>query len=133
MTKVVGYKQNQEHFNCSPEIKTKISELSSISTCRYDPTAEKTGDIDEFLKRPIKYTYDITVKSEDALSVFKHSCYFDNREDAEKNHKNLRVKYYDQLTAPYLDKIKRRGKLSTYDQDEILGIIKKFDDLKLAS
>lgn len=133
MSKLVGYKQRQEHFNSIPKIESEINELSSIGTCRYDPKAYKTANIEDFLKRPLKYNFDITVKNKDTMSLFQHSCYFDTKEEAEKIHKKLRIKYFDQLTKPYLKKLSSNTKnISTFDQDDILNIFKKFDDLKLA-
>lgn len=129
MTKTIGYKQHKEHFNTSPRIGDEISGLSGISTCRYDPNGVKTADINAFMQRPLKYTYNVVVKNPETSNFFMHSCYFDNKADAELSHKKLKVKYYDQLTKPFLSKLKHNIHLSIRDQAKLEGIFKMFENL----
>jgi len=125
----IGYKQYKEHFNSAPDIKMEIAELSTLGNCRYNPNDKKTADISEFLKRPVRYHFDIKVKPANVPTLFHHACYFDSKEDAEKAHRQFKIKLYDQQTKPYLDKIAKKRNLSVEDQEKILQIIDMIDKI----
>lgn len=123
MRGTIGYKQTKEYFNTVPNIKSKINELSEISTSHYDPNAPKTNDIKAFLKRPIKYHFAMTEKRDDAITLFHHSCYFDNKEDAEREHRKFKLQIYDQRVSKYLKKINENRRLNIADQVELFEIL----------
>ena len=128
--KSVGYKQLKEHFNAFPEADFTIDTLSAIGTCRYDPEAKKTASMQDFMKRPVKYYFNVLEKVPQRATSFQHSYFFDKKEDAEKCHKQLRIKLYDQLTKKYLDKMDSNKRLTVYDQAELLKIIDQVSALR---
>lgn len=131
MTKRVGYKQAQVHYNSAPELKTKINELSSIGIRKLAPGSLKTANKDVFMANAkSQYFFSVNVKGNESGTAFKHSCFFDKKEDAENAHKKLRLNLYDQKTKYYLDKIGRNKRLSLIDEKELLDIFDEFDDLK---
>ena len=125
-TKKIGYKQFTESFNQSPNIKGRIAKLSTISTCRYDPVAPKTSNLETFLKRPIKYCFSIVSKKNTEISYSMHTCYYDKKEDAIEAHSKHKIELYDQLTTPYLKQLKANRRLSLHDKDMLFKI---FDDM----
>lgn len=127
MKGTIGYKQYQEHFNTIPDIKNKISELSTISTSRRDPNAKKTSDVNAFLKRPVKYYFDVTTKDNNITTLFHHAYYYDHKDDAEKAHHMLKLKLYDQEVEPFMKKINKGKKLSEIDQSKLQAIMQRMD------
>lgn len=128
--KKVGYKQIIEHVNDSPKIESKILDLTSVMSSRHDPSANKTTDVNTFLQRPVRYYFAVTTNGGGMTSAYNHACYFDKKEDAVKAHKELRLKLYDQVTAPFLKKINSRVCLTQTDKEKINTIIQRFDELK---
>lgn len=131
--KKTGYKQVIEHVNDSPQINSKILDLTSVMLSRYDSNAKKTTDVNTFLQRPVRYYFAVTTNGGGMTSGYNHACYFDKKEDAVKAHKELRLKLYDQVTAPFLKKINSRLCLTQDDKNKIHTIIKRFDELKKIS
>lgn len=118
----IGYKQIIEHMNDLPKIKTKILNLSNI--CRYiDGTKDKSYGKD-------RYYFDITVNGGGLSSAYKHICYFDDKFKAESLHKDLRTKYYDQETKPFLQKIASKHFLTYKDKEKIEELFAKIDKIK---
>lgn len=130
MANKVGYKQCKEYFNCVPELNSTIDTLSSIGMCRYNPEAKKTSDINLFMTYPVKYFFNVNVKMPKLASLFQHSCYFDSKEEAEKNHRELRLKFYDQKTKQYLKKLSKGKPLDLNEQEAVLKIIDEIETLK---
>lgn len=127
MKGTIGYKQSQTYFNKTPDIKNKINELSNIATSRYDPIAKRTNDINTFLKRPVKYYFDVTTKNQNVTTLFHHAYYYDKKEDAEKAHHLLRVQLYDQEIEPFMKKINKGKKLTEIDQSKLKAIIERMN------
>lgn len=130
MGKQIGYKQCQEYFNRSPQAFDEIFELSTISITRYNPEVKKSTSLNEFLKRPERYTFDFSTKCTGTTNYKKHVYYYDDLNTAKIEHKKLRLKLYDQQTKPYLNKINKKIKLTTADKDTILQIIDNIMELK---
>lgn len=130
MVSNVGYKQTQKHFNNKPRFSAEISTLSVLGTTRYNPSLPKTASVQDFLKYPVRYYFDVTVKQPKLATVFQHSYYFDNKNEAEQCHKSLRIKLYDQRTKKYLDKLKKGKMLSNKEQEELLAIMDSVEKLK---
>ena len=78
MGKQIGYKQCQEYFNRSPQAFDEIFELSTISTTRYNPEVKKSTSLNEFLKRPERYTFDFSTKCTGTTNYKKHVYYYDD-------------------------------------------------------
>ena len=125
MSILVGYDQNIRHDNDKPAIKNDIYALSPISTSRYNPNEKATADIESFLKRPVKYYFNVVTKSKKETTAFKHSYYFDKQSEAIEEHRKLKVKWYDQLTKPFLDKLEHSSQLSIPDQVKLNTIIER--------
>lgn len=123
MRGTIGYKQTKEYFNSVPQINSKIDDLSEVSTSYYDPKAPKTNDIKAFLKRPVRYHFAMTEKKPGSVTLFHHSCYFDNKDEALKAHQRFKLQVYDQRVSKYLNKINEGKQLSVVDQIELLNII----------
>lgn len=119
MKGTIGYKQCIKYFNEYPNIKNEINELSNISTTRYNLNEKQTSDLNEFLKRPIRYYFDVTIKNKNISTLFCNSYYFDKKDDAEKAHHQLKLQIYDQKTAPFLNKINKGKKLTTLDKEKL--------------
>lgn len=117
---VVGYKQTITHINDLPIIKTKILNLSTLYRYR-DGTSQN---------KPDRYYFDITVNGTGLNSAYRHACYFDNEKTAKRKHKELSLKFYDQLSTPFLQKIKSKHLLTLKDKEKILALIDKVDDYK---
>ena len=118
----LGYKQVIEHVNDLPKVKTKILNLSTL--CRY-----KCYDLNN-IKKYDRYYFDVTVNGSGLLSSYKHVCYFDNQDEAEKSYRDLRLKLYDQETKPFLKKIASNHFLTQKDKEKIYSIFDKHDKLK---
>lgn len=114
MSDFIGYKQHIEHFNSKPDIKNKICGVSGIVT--------KFKSLDG----PKSYYFDVVVNKNKSISKLKHSYCFDTLDKACAAHSEIRIKYYDQQTKPYLTKIEKGKKLSLEDKEKILEIINKF-------
>lgn len=118
----IGYKQIIKHVNNLPKIKTKILNLSTL--CRY-----KCYDLNN-IKKTDRYYFDVTVNGGGLLSAYKHVCYFDNKDEAEKTYRDLRIELYDQETKPFLNKIASNHFLTQEDKDKIYAIFDKHEKLK---
>lgn len=117
---VLGYKQIINHNNKMPTIRTKILDVSTL--CRYrDGTSNN---------KPDRYYFDITTNGVGLNSAYKHSCYFDNKNEAKKNYKETCLKFYDQLTSPFLQKVKSGHSLTMKDKEKISKIVDKIDVYK---
>ena len=118
----VGYKQVVVHTNDLPKIKTKIVNLSNI--CRYVncKNNETNGQA--------RYYFDVTVNGGGLSSACKHLYYFDDKVQAETSHKDLTLKYYDQETKPFLQKIASHHFLTYKDKEKIHSIFDKMDKIK---
>ena len=68
--------------------------------------------------------------SKTETTAFKHCYYFDNKEEAVSEHKKLKVKLYDQLTAPFLKKLDSKQSLSINDQMRLHAIFNRMDKLR---
>ena len=130
MSVSVGYKQSLIYMNKKPEIKTEIYDLSAIVESRRDNSKEVITSVQEFMKKPIKYCFNVSVKADTEKTAFRHSYYFDNKEEATKEHKKLKVKLYDQLTEPFLKKLNTQQTLSMQDQLKLNLIFDKLDRLR---
>ena len=115
----LAYKQVIEHLNSSPVIKTKIIELSTL--CRYKYRKDN---------KPDRYFFDITLNNSGLMSASRHICYFDNKEEAEKKHRELQLKLYDQESEPFLRKIASNHYLTQKDKDKIMNLIDRFSNYK---
>lgn len=114
---VLGYKQVIEHNDKMPIVKTKILDLSTL--CRYkDGTSQN---------RPDRYYFDITTRSAGTNSAYKHVCCFNDIREAKKKYKEISLKFYDQLTSPFLQKIKSGHSLTLKDKEKISMIMNKVD------
>ena len=126
----VGYDQYIKHFNTKPDLKNDIYDLSTISISRYYPDKPKTSDPKEVLSRSPRYCFGVSTKSKQETTAFRHSYYFDSKEEAAEEHKKLRVRLFDQLTAPLLDKLKNCSYMSVQDQYQFDSIVKRIERLR---
>ena len=130
MSILVGYGQNIKYLNKKPDLKTEIYDLSAVVESRYNTSKEKISSVEEFMKYPIKYCFNVSAKSKTETTAFKHCYYFDNKEEAVSEHKKLKVKLYDQLTAPFLKKLDSKQSLSINDQMRLHAIFNRMDKLR---
>lgn len=114
MSDFIGYKQHIEHFNTKPDIKNRICGISGIVT-KYQTLDGKKS-----------YYFDVIVNKDKSITRLKHSYCFDTLDKANAAHSEIRTKYYDQQTKPYLAKIEKGKKLSFEDKEKILEILNKF-------
>ena len=118
----IGYKQLLVHDNVIPCIKNQILDLSTLY--RYKDGSKN---------KPDRYYFDVTLGGGGLNNAYKHAYYFDSIQNAKKSHKQLSLKFYDQLTSPFLQKIKSKRYLTTRDKERILEILDKIDDYKKMS
>ena len=130
MSILVGYGQKIEHVNTKPDLKTDIYDLSTLSTSYYYPNKPKTSDPKEVLKRTPRYCFNVSSKTKEQTTAFRHSYYFDSKEEAAEEHRKLKVKLYDQLTEPILKRLEHCSQLSIQDQTLLDSIIERIDKLR---
>ena len=130
MSILVGYGQNINHINTKPDIKTEIYDLSTMSTSWYYPEAPKTNDLRVVLARKPRYCFNVSAKSKKESTAYRHSYYFDNKEEATEEHRKLKVRLYDQLTTPILKKLKHSSQLSIHDQTNLYEIMRRIENLR---
>lgn len=129
MSILVGYGQKVEHLNTKPDIKTEIYDLSTVSVSHYYPDKPKTSNPKEVLERKPRYCFNVSSKTKEQTTAFRHSYYFDSKEEATQEHKKLKIKLYDQLTSPILKRLKHCSQLSIQDQTLLSSIIERIDAL----
>lgn len=127
---LVGYDQHIQHFNTKPDLKNNIYDLSTLCVSRYYPDQPKAANLKEMLSRSPRYCFNVSTKSKQETTAFRHSYYFDNKEEAAEEHRKLRVKLYDQLTEPILNRLKHNAQLSLQDQTLLDSIIKRIERLR---
>lgn len=120
----VGYKQSKEYFNSELKAYKLIGDVSSICISRYNPNKKITTS-EEFLKQPKRYCFNLVVPI-DQFSAEKHIYYYDSKAKAIENHKKIKTQLYDQLTKPFLNKIKVGRRLTLNDEERLLEILNKF-------
>ena len=129
MSILVGYGQYVSHINENPDLKNEIYDLSTVSISRYNPDAPKTSDPQVMLKRSPRYCFNVSSKSKQETTAYRHSYYFDSIEKAKEEHRKLKIRLYDQLTAPILQRLKSSSRLNISDQVLLDDIIAKIDSL----
>ena len=125
----VGYRQNIKHLNKKPDLKNNIYELSTVSISRYYPDAPKTSDPKVALQRSPRYCFNVSTKAKEDTTAYRHCYYFDNKDEAIAEHTKLRLRWYDQLTAPILKKLEHSAQLSIQDQMRLDSIINRIERL----
>lgn len=129
MSILVGYGQYVTHINKKPDLKSEIYDLSTVSISRYNPDEPKTSDPQVMLKRSPRYCFNVSAKSKQETTAYRHSYYFDNIEEAKEEHRKLKIRLYDQLTAPILQKLKSSANLTIKDQILLQDIMTRIDNL----
>lgn len=125
----IGYKQFMEYFNKVPKNLSNLESISKIIISRFNPKLKKTTDIEKVAKRKPKYVFDVITKTPKTNQRFKHIYYFDSKERAIKEHKNLLLLLYDKSMEKYLRKMDKNRRLSQTEKEEIIETIEKFEKL----
>ena len=114
----VAYKQQKEHTNELPEKFFKIQRVTNLIPTRYNKSLPGTDKYEEFIKRPIRYTFSVFAreKKEDRLSS-QHLYLFDNKKLAEEQYKKTMCTWIDEQLEPYR-KLVAKGKTLTPFQIE---------------
>lgn len=110
-----AYKQTIEHINQSPTKLRGIDSITHIVETRYNSNLPKTNDQEEFLKRPIRYTFRIDLKSKIAQPA--HIYIYDNKQDAENAYKFHMRNWIDEQIEPFR-KLVKHGNTLTIKQIE---------------
>lgn len=126
----VGYGQSINHLNAKPDLKNDIYDLSTISISRYYPDKPATSNPKEVLSRSPRYCFGVSTKSKQETTAFRHSYYFDSKEEAAEEHRKLRVRLFDQLTAPLLERLKNCSHMSVQDQCQFDSIVRRIESLR---
>ena len=123
---IVGYKQNTEIFNTKPVLKGIIDQVSELTTCRYYPEKPMAKTKEELLARPERYSFQIILREDNSHRGFRYVYYFDDKKKAILFHKEAKIRHYDQMTRPFLNKITKGKKLSYYDKLRIHEVVNSF-------
>ena len=129
MSILVGYDQYIKHFNTKPDLKNDIYDLSTLCVSRYYPDQPKAANLKEMLSRSPRYCFNVSTKSKQETTAYRHSYYFDSKEEAKAEHKKLRVRLYDQLTAPILKKLEHTSQLTVQDQTFLNSVMERIESL----
>lgn len=119
----VEYKQSTEYINKLPDKFFKIYNVTNLSTTRYNPTLPKTSDIDEFLKRPVRYTFSVFARDnkEDRLPSQKLYLY-DNEKIAQTAYKKVMKVWIDDQIEPYRKLVSKGKELTSYQIEKCKAI-----------
>lgn len=114
----VEYKQSTEYVNELPGKFFKIHSVTSLIETRYNNALPKTSDPNEFLKRPIRYTFSVFArnKKEERLP-FQNLYIFDDKTTAKIAYKQVMGIWIDEQLEPYR-KLVNKGKTLTPFQIE---------------
>ena len=130
MAILVGYGQQITHINKKPELESNVYDLSCIAKTWYDPKAPKAKTKEEILKRKARYFFSVATKAKTETTAFKHSYYFDDEKEAREEHQKLKLRLYDQLTAPLLKKLKGSAQLGPLDQIFFESVVERLNKLR---
>lgn len=113
MVKRVAYKQVIEHVNeKSPLALTRFESITPLNSTRYNPDLPKTDDINEFLKRKLRYEFKIYLKSQGVTALPLHRFIFDSKALADKMYSYYMRAWIDEQIEPYR-KLVKKGKTLT--------------------
>ena len=129
MSILVGYGQNIKHLNTKPDLQHDIFDLSTLSVSRSYPARPKTSNRKEIMERPPRYCFNVSTKAKTDTTAYRHSYYFDNKEEASIEYKKLKTRLYDQLTKPLLNKLKSTDQLSVQEQILFKSILDRMNRL----
>lgn len=120
------YKQFKKYFNEKFNNYKKIENVSKLNISYYNPFLNKTNSIEEMLKRPKRYYFNVVVPTNSKCHAKQETYYYDSKQEAEQEYKKAKLQFYDQLTKPYLEKIDAGKKLCDTDIKKIYEIIDSF-------
>lgn len=123
---IVGYKQNIEMFNTKPVLNGTIDQVSELTVCRYYPEKPIAKTKEELLTRPERYSFQVILREDKSHRGFRYIYYFDDKKKAVLFHKEAKIRHYDQMTRPFLNKITKGKKLSYHDKLRIHEVVNSF-------
>ena len=116
MAKKVAYKQTIEHVNeKSPSPLMRFESITNLSKTYYNPNLPKTTDINEFLKRAVRYQFTVFLKSNGVVALPLHTFIYDDLKQAKKMHSHYMKAWIDEQIEPYR-KLVQKGKTLTEEQ-----------------
>lgn len=107
-----GYKQTLQYINEMPTNIPKLSQVTDLLECRYNPDLPKTDNVEEFMKRPLRYAFRMITKATDVSAPLQYYCIFDKKDIAQQNHKKCMEKLINDLIEPYQKKNAKGIKLT---------------------
>lgn len=119
----VEYKQSKEHENELPDKFFKIVQITDLIPTRYNNSLPKTDKLDEFMKRPIRYTFSIFAREtkEDRLATV-HLYIFDNEITAKVAYKQAMSAWIDEQLEPYRKLVNKGKTLSPFQIEKCQAI-----------
>ncbi len=114
----VAYNQVWRFENQFPTNLPKLAKVTDICETRQDDKLPKTDNPVEFMKRPVRYTFNVYPKSTKAQALPMYNYIFTKKEDAKAAYKFCMNKWIDEQLEPYRAIIKS-GKMLTLEQLEI--------------
>lgn len=96
-----------EYTNDIPDTLPKIKTVSDIFECRYNKDLPKTDNVEEFLKRPIRYAFVFQGRKTPILKTPQYYCIFDKKEKAEAARATCVKKMYQDIINSYEERIKK--------------------------
>ena len=118
----VAYNQILRYENQLPTNLPRLAKVTSLCETRQNDKLPKTADVVEFMKRPIRYTFNVYPKSTSSHALPMYNYMFDNKEDAKQAYKLCMDAWIDEQLEPYR-KIIKEGKTLTLEQLEICDSI----------
>ena len=113
----IAYNQVLRYENQLPTNLPKLAKVTSICETRQNDKLPKTADVVEFMKRPIRYTFNIYPKSTSSHALPMYNYTFDRKEDAQQAYKLCMDAWIDEQLEPYR-KLLNEGKMLTLEQLE---------------
>lgn len=110
-----GYKQTLQYINEMPTELPRLSNVTDLLECRYNPDLPKTNNVEEFMQRPLRYAFRMVTKSNTVSAPIQYYCIFDKKEDAQQNHKKCMQKLVNDLIEPYRKKSEKGIKLTEHE------------------
>ena len=118
----VAYNQILRYENQLPTNLPRLAKVTSLCETRQNDKLPKTADVVEFMKRPIRYTFNVYPKSTSSHALPMYNYTFDNKEDAKQAYRLCMYAWIDEQLEPYR-KIIKEGKTLTLEQLEICDSI----------
>lgn len=111
----VEYKQAAEYINELPAKFFKIHNITKLTSTRYNNNLPKTSDLNEFLKRPLRYSFTVFARyNKDDRLPCKNLYLFDNEKDAKFAYRKVMSIWIDEQLEPYRKIVKKGKSLTSY-------------------